>query len=155
MISLNTLGNQLAAIEKSMQIGNTGVEIHRIQNSRDSRGALAIVDFMEFSPFVPQRIFFSFDVPSEQQRGRHAHKTCRQFFLCLGGQCSVEVNNGKESVKIQMDSPIYGLSLPPMIWSTQSSFSPNSSLLVLASEPYREDDYVRDYEEFLALARTM
>ena len=94
MISLESLGKQLTTSVNSMVIGNTGVQIHRIQNSRDSRGALAIVDFFEFTPFVPQRVFFTFDVPEGGLRGSHAHKSCRQFFLCLGGECSVEISNG-------------------------------------------------------------
>lgn len=148
MISLRELGSEISTPSDTVEIGHTGVLVYRLNNSQDERGALSIVDFAQFKPFLPRRVFFSFDVPKGQTRGHHAHKKCLQFFVCVGGECSVEVSNGIETHQIRLDSAIYGISLPTMIWSSQYDFSENATLLVLASEPYSEDDYLRDPEEF-------
>lgn len=148
MISLLDLGSKMISTD-SIEIGKTGVRIFSLENSHDDRGALAIVDFSKFKPFLPQRVFYSFGVPAGQTRGQHAHKTCLQFFICVGGECSVEVDNGFESHRIRLDSPIFGIFIPPMVWSSQFDFTEEASLLVLASEFYSEDDYIRNHEEFI------
>lgn len=149
MISLQELGKGLTSVSDSVEIGTSGVKVYRLQNSFDARGSLAIADFSQFHPFYPKRIFYIFNVPEGENRGGHAHKECKQFLICLGGECTVKVRNGAESYEIQLDSPLFGLSLPPMTWSTQFNFTYNSTLLVLASDTYLESDYIRDFNDFL------
>jgi hypothetical protein len=150
VISVRELGAKLTSPTDSVEIGNTKVRLHRMESFRDDRGGLAIIDFATFTPFMPRRIFYSFDVPQKQSRGHHAHKTCHQFLVALGGACSVEFSDGHETHKVRLDSELYGIAIPPMIWSSQHDFAENTILLVLASEPYKEDDYIRDYEEYLS-----
>lgn len=148
MISLREVGSRIDSAIDSVEIGTTGARVHVLENSHDNRGGLAIVDFSKFKPFLPRRVFYSFGIPEGQTRGQHAHKACLQFFVCIGGECSVEIDNGLEIQQIRLDSPIYGISLPRMVWSSQFDFTENASLLVFASDFYAEDDYVRDHEEF-------
>jgi UDP-2-acetamido-3-amino-2,3-dideoxy-glucuronate N-acetyltransferase len=149
MISLRQLGEGLTSVSDSVEIGSSGIKVYRLQNLHDARGSLAIADFEHFHPFYPKRIFYIFNVPEGETRGGHAHKECKQFLICLGGECTVEARNGTESYKIQLDSPLFGLSLPRMTWSTQFNFTDNSTLLVLASDAYLESDYIRDFNEYL------
>jgi UDP-2-acetamido-3-amino-2,3-dideoxy-glucuronate N-acetyltransferase len=150
VISVSVVGSKLASPTDSVEIGHTRVRVYRLENFQDDRGGLAIIDFLTFKPFIPQRIFYSFNVPKDQSRGQHAHKTCHQFLVALGGSCSVELSNVRETHQIQLDSELYGISVPPMVWTSQRDYSKNAILLVLASEPYREDDYIRDHDEYLS-----
>jgi UDP-2-acetamido-3-amino-2,3-dideoxy-glucuronate N-acetyltransferase len=150
VISVREIGSKLASPADSVEIGDTGVHVHRLENFQDDRGGLAIIDFATFKPFTPQRIFYSSNVPKGQSRGHHAHKSCHQFLIALGGSCLVNISDGRHTSQVRLDSELYGISVPPMIWSSQSDFSENAILLVLASEPYREDDYIRDHEEYLS-----
>ena len=101
-------------------------------------------------PFAPRRLFTVYDVPSESVRGAHAHRECAQFLVCLAGEVSCLVDDGSAREAIDLDTPEVGLHIPPMVWGTQWKYTRNAVLLVLASHPYDADDYIRDYEEFLA-----
>jgi dTDP-4-dehydrorhamnose 3,5-epimerase-like enzyme len=87
-------------------------------------------------------------------RGEHAHRTLSQFLVCVRGSCTVRLLDGGGSDEVVLDRPDLGLSVPPMIWTTQYKYSTDAVLLVLASDVYREDDYIRDLDEFLALAKS-
>jgi hypothetical protein len=126
-----------------------GVTLQRVTSARDLRGSLAAAEFAEL-PFEPRRVFVVYDVPSESVRGEHAHRTCSQFLVCLRGSVRCLVDDGSTREDVQLSSPDVGLHVPPMIWGTQWKYSGDSILLVLASHPYDADDYIRDYEEFLA-----
>ena len=94
-----------------------------------------------------------FDVPSREVRGEHAHKTLHEYLICVRGECRVAVDNGFERNAIILDDPSFGVHLPPMVWSTQYDHSPDAMLLVLASDPYDNEDYIRDYDDFVARVR--
>jgi dTDP-4-dehydrorhamnose 3,5-epimerase-like enzyme len=96
-----------------------------------------------------RRYFIVFDVPSEDVRGEHAHRRCRQFLVCLRGRCRVVVDDGDKRAEIVLDRPNLGLYLPPMIWGIQYQHTSDALLLVFASEYYDPADYIRDYGEFL------
>ena len=151
MISIFDFGSEITLPSGSREIEGTGVQIFSIRNFKDRRGWIGIVDFKDFSPFTPQRVFYTFDVPSEQDRGNHAHKSCHQFLVALSGECSVEFDTGRRTYQVRLDSSIYGIYLPPMVWSRQFDFSRATSLLVLASEGYDEADYIGDHAEFLKI----
>lgn len=116
---------------------------------RDMRGSLSYAEKDQFLPFVPQRYFLVFDVPSKEVRGEHAHRECHQFLVCVKGACTVVLDNGKERVEIRLDSPNIGVYIPPMIWALQYNYSSDAVLMVLASHKYDPNDYIRDYEEYL------
>ena len=128
-----------------------GVSVLPLTCVRDLRGGLMAADFTEL-PFIPQRVFAVLDVPSELIRGSHAHRACEQFLVCLAGSIHCVVDDGENRDEIHLETPDRGLHLPAMVWGTQYKYSRDAVLLVLASDPYDADDYIRDYDEFLALA---
>jgi acetyltransferase-like isoleucine patch superfamily enzyme/dTDP-4-dehydrorhamnose 3,5-epimerase-like enzyme len=119
----------------------------------DLRGMLSFGEYEQHLPFLPRRYFVVYDVPSKNVRGEHAHKRLEQFLVCVRGGCSVVVDNGTDRSEVRLDSPSMGLYLPAMTWATQYRYSADAVLLVLASDVYDPDDYIRDYEEFLSLVR--
>jgi UDP-2-acetamido-3-amino-2,3-dideoxy-glucuronate N-acetyltransferase len=130
-----------------------GVELHRLKRAVDPRGSLVVADFAADLPFVPQRAFTVFGVPPHDVRGEHAHHRCAQFLMCLSGSVTALVDDGHAREEFRLDDPSVGLYMPPLTWGTQFRYSPDAVLLVFASRPYENDDYIRDYEEFLALTR--
>ena len=101
-------------------------------------------------PFGCQRIFYTYTVPEGSVRGEHAHKQCEQFLIALRGILKVRVDDGLGHVDdIVLDSPSKGLWLPRGCWGEQSGHSDDNILLVLASHPYDNADYIRSYDEFL------
>ncbi len=131
-------------------IGVAGVTLHRLPHIKDIRGDLSVGEFVRDVPFVPKRYFLVFDVPSEETRGEHAHRRCRQFLVCLKGRCTVVADDGARRRQVILNSPALGLYLPPMTWLIQYRYSPDAVLLVFASEFYEAGDYIRDYEEYLS-----
>jgi acetyltransferase-like isoleucine patch superfamily enzyme/dTDP-4-dehydrorhamnose 3,5-epimerase-like enzyme len=117
----------------------------------DLRGSLTVCDFTEHLPFVPKRFFTVYSVPGKDVRGEHAHRQCHQFLMCVNGSLWILLDDGQNREELQLDSPSLGLYIPPMVWSVQYRYSQDGVLLVVASEPYDPDDYIRDYEEFLRL----
>ncbi|UHQ22666.1 WxcM-like domain-containing protein [Lysobacter sp. 5GHs7-4] len=130
-----------------------GVNLHRLPQFFDMRGSLSASEFERDLPFRPQRHFVIYDVPTQEIRGEHAHKHCHQFLICVHGSVQVLADDGMRRQEFVLDAPSLGIHLPPMIWGTQYRYSSDAVLLVFASEPYRADDYIRSYDEFLALAR--
>lgn len=127
-----------------------GARIIDLPVHSDMRGALVAGEFGDVLPFLPQRYFVVFGVPSRHVRGEHAHRTCAQYLTCLAGSLAVHLDDGDHRVEVELDSPGRGLLIPPMTWASQFRYSPDAVLLVLASHAYRADDYVRDYGAFLA-----
>ena len=132
--------------------GIGGVELRPLTRAIDMRGSLAAAEFGRELPFVPQRCFLVYAVPSAEVRGEHAHRSCAQFLVCVHGQVTAMVDDGRRRAEYRLDRADLGLYIPPMIWGTQYRYSADAVLMVLASEPYDGGDYIRDYAEFLALA---
>ena len=128
-----------------------GVVIHRLTVASDPRGNLAVGNFPAEVPFVPQRFFLVYKVPAQEPRGIHAHKECSQFLVCVSGSVVVVVDDGTSREEILLDVPNKGVFVPPMIWGTQHTYSPDAVLLVFASHPYDANDYIRDYDEYRRL----
>ena len=100
-------------------------------------------------PFDVKRVFYSYDIPGGEARGAHAHKECHQFLVAASGAFEVLLDDGKNKRTVLLNRPFYGLHVPPGIWAAEQSFSSGAICLVLASEGYMADDYIRDYDEFL------
>lgn len=126
-----------------------GAKVYALPILADLRGSLSFAEYEGNLPFIPKRYFLVFDVPSREIRGEHAHRECHQFLVCVKGNCSVVVDDGTNRAEILLNNPGVGLHIPPMIWATEYKYSPDAVLLALASDMYRADDYIRDYEEFL------
>jgi len=117
----------------------------------DPRGNLTFLEGGRHVPFDVRRVFYIYDVPTEESRGAHAHRTLQQFLICLSGSFDVAIDDGVSKGRIHLNRPWKGLLIPPMIWAAEVNFDAGSVCLVLASEVYREADYIRDYAEFLRL----
>ena len=112
------------------------------------RGDLTVADLGDKLPFMPARVFFVYNVPSDRVRGEHAHRECTQLLLAIKGTVSIVLDNGDETEEVVLNDPGLGLVIPPRIWATQYRFSGDAVLVVFASAPYRSDEYIRDYGEF-------
>lgn len=119
----------------------------------DARGSLSVGEVPTEVPFRPMRYFVVFDVPSEELRGEHAHRQCQQFLICLHGSCRVLLDDCKNRCEVTLERPDVGVFMPPMIWGTQYRYTRDAVLMVFASHSYDESDYIRDYDQFLRLAK--
>lgn len=129
-----------------------GVALSRLTKAIDLRGSLVAGDVGDQIPFVPERFFVVYDVPTIEARGAHAHRECEQFLVCLSGSVRAIVDDGVNREEYLLDRPELGLYMPAMIWGTQYRYSSDAVLLVLASRHYESEDYIRNYDEFLSLA---
>ena len=128
-----------------------GVALHRVVLVEDLRGSLSAAEVGTHVPFTPKRYFIVFDVPGKDVRGEHAHRRCQQFLVCVRGTVTVVADDGVNREESVLDEPNLGLYLPPLVWAVQYKYSADALLLVLASDPYDPDDYIRDYEAFREL----
>ncbi len=125
-----------------------GVTFYDMPIIPDLRGNLSVGEIEKNLPFAPQRYFVVSGVPNREVRGEHAHKTLHQFLVCLQGDCSLVVDDGREREELLLNSPALGIHVAPLVWGIQYKFSRDAILLVLASAKYNPDDYIRDYDEF-------
>ena len=124
------------------------VQIVAIPKIEERRGNLSVIE-NDTVPFDIKRVYYLYDVPSGAERGGHAHKNLQQFLVALSGSFDVVLNNGKEEQIITLNKPYEGLLINSGIWRELQNFSSGSVCLVVASEVYIEDDYIRDFEEFI------
>ncbi len=129
-----------------------GVRLYEMPCNVDTqRGHLTVGEAPTSLPFIPQRYFLTFGVPAGQTRGNHAHRYCAQFLICSHGECILLADDGSHSEEILLNRPTLGVFVPPLTWCTLKWRSADSVLLVLASLPYEEQDYIREYPDFLML----
>ncbi|GDX51526.1 hypothetical protein LBMAG27_05730 [Bacteroidota bacterium] len=100
-------------------------------------------------PFDIKRVFYLYDIPAGESRGAHAHKKCHQFLVAASGSFEVMIEDGVNKKVVQLNRPFYGLHIPPGIWACELNFSSGAICLVLTSEKFDKEDYIRDYNEFL------
>ncbi|WP_026705811.1 sugar 3,4-ketoisomerase [Flavobacterium soli] len=124
------------------------IEIIEIPKKEDFRGNLAIIE-NDTVPFEIKRVYYLFDVPSSSQRGGHAHKNLKQLLIPVSGSFDVVLKTSSEIQKITLNKPDKGLLIHENIWRELENFSSGSVCLVLASEVFSEEDYIRNYDEFL------
>lgn len=125
------------------------IEIIEIPKIEDYRGNIAVIE-NEVVPFDIKRVYYLFDVPSNSHRGGHAHKTLIQLLIPLSGSFDVVLNDGQKKQIITLNKPDKGLLIKPTIWRELENFSSGAVCLVIASEVYEEDDYIREFDQFLA-----
>jgi acetyltransferase-like isoleucine patch superfamily enzyme/dTDP-4-dehydrorhamnose 3,5-epimerase-like enzyme len=128
-----------------------GVSLIQLPQITDLRGTLTFAETPGLLPFQPLRMFILYNVPGKDVRGEHAHKELHQFLVCVVGSCAVVVDNGADRYEVQLDRPTLGLHIPPMIWATEYKFTRDAALMVLASDVYKAEDYIRNYTEYLTL----
>ena len=127
------------------------IDFKKIGNS--DVGFLIALEGNREIPFDIKRIYYIYDVPKEIKRGSHAHKTLEQILICMSGSIKIKVDNGNEKKIFELSNPSKGLYIVPGVWREMYDFNQSSVLLVLASEYYNENDYIRDYETFKKIVR--
>ena len=125
----------------------TDNKILDIPKIADPRGNLSVVE-NDVIPFEMKRIYYLYDVPSDSFRGGHAHKQLYQFLIAISGSFDVKLNDGSDETTITLNKPNKGLLIVPGTWRELNNFSSGAVCLVVASEVFIEDDYIRDYDLF-------
>ena len=120
----------------------------------DPRGNLTFVEQQRHVPFDISRVYYLYDVPGGESRGGHAHRQLQQLVIAASGSFDVIVDDGVHRERFFLNRSYYGLYVPTMVWHNLDNFSSGSVALALASRPYEEADYYRDYDEFRAALRT-
>ena len=123
--------------------------LYELNKMHDAEGNLTFIYQNIHVPFEINRVFYSYDIPGGEERGGHAHKECHQFIIAASGSFEVVLDDGTNKRTVTLNRPFWGLHVPPGIWSSEQGFSSGSICLVLASHAYSEDDYIRNYNEFL------
>lgn len=129
------------------------VRIIQLPKIEDNRGNLTFIEGNNHIPFPIARVYYLYDVPGGVERGGHAHKQLQQLIIAAGGSFDVELDDGFVRKKYTLNRANYGLYLPTMVWRELTNFSSGAVCLVLASRPYEESDYYRDYDRFVHIAR--
>jgi hypothetical protein len=114
----------------------------------DPRGNLTFIEGARHVPFDIKRVYYLYDVPGGAERGGHAHMKLHEFIIALSGSFDVILNDGIEKKRFHLNRSYYGLYVCPMVWRELDNFSSASVCMVLASAPYEESDYYRDYDKF-------
>lgn len=126
-----------------------GPQIIKLPKVSDPRGNLTFIQSGGPVPFVLRRVYYLYDVPGGESRGGHAHLRLEQFIIAVSGSFDVVLDRGAEKQIFPLRRADSGLYVPPMYWRELQNFSSGAVCLVLASEPYDESDYYRDYSSYL------
>lgn len=140
-------------IEEVLSLGVGGCALYTLPLVPDIRGNLSVAEYEKHIPFIPRRCFWVFDVPSRKVRGEHAHKTLHQYLICIKGSVSVVLDDSKDRREVLLNQPNLAIHIPPGVWGVQYKYSEDAVLLVLASDVYDSEDYLRSYDEFLTFIR--
>ncbi|WP_338409129.1 FdtA/QdtA family cupin domain-containing protein [uncultured Flavobacterium sp.] len=123
------------------------IEIISIPKVEDHRGNLAIIE-KDVLPFEIKRVYYLYDVPSSAKRGGHAHKDQKEFLVAVSGSFEVVLNDGVSKQSITLNKPNKGLLIKTNIWRELDNFSSGAVCLVLNSDVFSEEDYIRDFDDF-------
>ncbi len=134
-----------------IKVKNSGIIKLRTIRDKDGDGDMFIAEATKNIPFKIKRVFFINNPKRNKSiRGKHAHKKFNQAIFCVNGSFVLNLDDGFTKQKIYMNDPSVGIMLGPKLWHTMTDLSPDSNILVLADDFYREGDYIRNYDEFLA-----
>ena len=114
----------------------------------DPRGNLTVAEGLKDVPFEVKRVYWTYDVPSGESRGGHAHRCCEEFIVAVSGSFDVTLDDGRERRTFHLNHPYQGLYVGTGIWRTLDDFSSGAVCLVLASEGLEEEDYIREYDDY-------
>lgn len=119
----------------------------------DDRGSLVSIEQGKLIPFEIKRIYYLYQTAAGISRGFHAHRDLKQVAICVSGKCRMILDNGTVREDVWLDCPTKGLLIESMVWREMHDFSPDCVLLVIASQPYDESDYIRNYQDFLNIQK--
>jgi len=128
----------------------TLIELPKIENRS---GNITVIENNLDIPFEVKRIFYLYDIPGGESRGAHAHKECHQFLVSASGSFKVHLDDGYNKKIVMLNQPYKGLYVPPGIWASEINFSSGAICLVMTSHKFKEDDYIRDFQDFLNLKK--
>lgn len=126
-------------------------KLHTLRKIIDPRGNLSVCESGIDVPFEVKRVYWMYDVPEGKDRGAHAHKALKQLIIALKGSFNVNIDDGHERTTVTLSHPWEGLLIEPGTWRTLDTFSNDAVCMVLASEHYDENDYIRNYDEFISI----
>ena len=115
----------------------------------ERKGNITVVENGETLPFDVKRVYYLYDVPGGESRGAHAHKELHQLIVAASGSFSVTLDDGNTKRTFFLNRPFQGLYVKPGMWRDLEDFSSGAVCMVLASEVYQAEDYIRDYDEFI------
>lgn len=121
----------------------------KLPKIHDPRGNLTFIEAGEHVPFNIQRVYYLYDVPGGEERGGHAHKALNQLIIAMSGSFDVVLDDGLKKKRFHLNRSYIGLYICPMMWRELDNFSSGSVCMVVASNKYSEDDYYRDFTEYL------
>ncbi len=126
-------------------------KIIRLPQMKQPEGSLTPIEGSQDIPFEIRRVFYLYDVPGGAERGAHAHINQQQFMISVMGSFNVILKDGKDTKKYHMNRGFNGLYIPNMIWGEVEEFSSGGICVVLSSIKFDENDYIRDYDEFIRM----
>lgn len=124
-------------------------KIISLQKIADPRGNLTVVEQCKDVPFEVRRVYWTYDIPTDAERGGHAHLHCRELIVSVSGAFTVTLDDGIQKQQYMLSKPYEGLLVDTRIWRTLENFSSGAVCLVLAEDPFDENDYIYDYQDFL------
>lgn len=124
------------------------IEIIDIPKIENSLGNIAVIE-NDIIPFDIKRVYYLYDIPSSSVRGGHSHKKLHQVLIAISGSFDVVLKDGNSTQTITLNKPDKGLLITTNIWRELENFSSGAVCLVLASDVFIEEDYIRDYDDFL------
>lgn len=138
---------------QSISTSNIKMDIKLIplQAHGDERGSLIALEKDSNIPFEIKRVYYMFNTLKNVRRGLHAHRNLKQVAIAVRGSCRFVLDNGKERIELLLDNPAQGLLIDSCIWREMYDFSQDCVLMVLADSHYDESDYIRNYDEFMAV----
>lgn len=126
-------------------------ELINFEVKGDHYGKLVALEGGSNIPFEIKRVYYIYDTLQDVVRGKHAHCLLEQVIICIAGSCDFMLDNGVEKAAVHLNSPSQGLYLKHNVWREFTGFSSDCVVLVLASQHYDENDYIRDYDVFLSV----
>lgn len=129
------------------------MKLIKFQSHGDERGSLVAIEHGKEIPFDVKRIYYLYNTKLDVARGFHAHKQLKQILIAVNGSCTIVLDDGEQRKSVELNNPDEGLFIDSFVWREMHNFSKDCTLLVLANSHYDESDYIRNYDDFLAMVK--
>ena len=130
-------------------------EIIELSKIMDPRGNLTVAEQLKNIPFEVRRVYWTYDIPAGEHRGGHAHKQCRELVVAVSGSFTVTLTDGQTRITHLLNRPFQALLIETGVWRTLEDFSSGAVCLVLAEDYFEEEDYIRNYDDFLGYVKEL